>query len=138
MQAADIGKLWSDRRDYNKWSMLEDWKDRQLALCTLHNAEPVAVHEDEKLGIARNVRSGLLPICGERHLPEHGTCGWYIWAGEPSDDPNFFDPVHIAHLEDWCERVMPFLLLPPGWRFIIFDDHYNAWFDPHVNLEPMS
>ena len=117
--------------------MLKDWLERQLALCAAHSASPVAIHAEQKLGIARNVRSGLLPICGVRHLPEHGTCGWYIWAGEPSDDPDFFVPVHVSHLENWCERAMPFLLLPPGWRFIVTDESYDVWHDPEVDLDPM-
>jgi hypothetical protein len=70
--------------------MLEDWNELQLEMCSDAGVKPVALRADEKVGIARNVRSGLLPINGVRHLPENGTCGWYIWAGEMSDDPDFF------------------------------------------------
>ena len=117
--------------------MLEEWKERQLAVCEEHHVSPLEVRPEQKVGVARNLRSGLLPINGVRHLPEHGTCGWYIWAGEMSDDPDFFVPVHVAHLPDWCLAAMPFLLLPTGWRFLLADDYADIWFDPNVDVEPM-
>jgi len=40
-----------------------------------------------KVGIARNVTSGLMPINGLRHPPEGDTTGWYIWAGEIKATP---------------------------------------------------
>src|ERR1700685_2596790 len=77
---------------------------------------PVA---SEKVGIALNVKEGLKPLNGLRHPPEKGTCGWYIWAGEIlSQDPDFFVPLHISHLIDWCPQALKFLGLPPGWRFL--------------------
>lgn len=117
--------------------MPEDWTRRQLEICSTYGATPVCVHSDEKVGIARNVRSGLLPINGVRVLPERGTCGWYIWAGpEMSEAADFFVPLHVAHLPQWCERTMPFLQLPPGWRFLVADDYVDVWFDPAVDLSP--
>lgn len=116
--------------------MLEDWNELQLEMCSDAGVKPVAVRADEKVGIARNVRSGLLPINGVRHLPENGTCGWYIWAGEMSDDPDFFVPLHVAHLEEWCEAAMPFLQFPPGWCFTTDGKRSNTWFQPTVDLTP--
>lgn len=116
----------------------QEWTQLQLAMCERHGVTPVVVHPDEKLGIARSVRSGLLPIHGVRHLPEHGTCGWYIWAGdEMSEDPDFFEPLHVSHIEEWCRSAMRFLLLPPGWRFLVADDYEDVWFDPEIDLTPM-
>ena len=112
--------------------MLKDWDEVQREVCADHDLQPVRVHEDEKVGIARNVRTGLLPINGVRYPPENGTCGWYIWAGEQSDDPDFFVPLHVAHLENWCEAAMPFLQLPPGWCFSTDGKHASLWFQAEV------
>lgn len=118
--------------------VMKRWADQQLAVCRKYGVAPMEVSPDQKIGIASNVRSGLLPVHGVRHLPEHGTCGWYIWAGdEMSDDPDFFEPVHLAHIEEWCEAVIPFLLLPPGWRFLVAGDYSDVWFDPNVDLAPI-
>jgi hypothetical protein len=114
------------------------WEQHQLAACAAKNVDPVDVGPDEKLGISRNVRPGVLPIQGVRHLPENGTCGWYIWAGEMSEDPSFFEPIHVSHLADRCAEAMRFLLLPPGWSFAVTADGYDAWFEPTVDLTPSS
>ena len=119
--------------------MKNDWSRRQEAVCIKYGAAVVPVDPGEKVGIARNVRTGIKPINGMRVLPENGTSGWYIWAGpELSTAPDFFEPLHIAHLEDWCEPAMQFLALPPGWRFLVAGDHVDVWFDPDLDLRPLS
>jgi hypothetical protein len=86
-----------------------------------------------KIGIAKNVLDRLLPVNGLRHPPAGDTTGWYIWAGEtPSSDDDFFVPVHVSHLEQWCPEAIPFLGLPPGWRFIAAPGHEDVWFDPDL------
>lgn len=80
--------------------MINKWRARQLQVCKEQNVSPVEVDPAQKVGIAMNVKSGILPINGVRHLPEHGTCGWYIWAGEMSEDPDFFVPLHAAQSGD--------------------------------------
>jgi hypothetical protein len=83
-----------------------------------------------KVGIARNVKDGLLPINGLRLRPEEGTTGWFIWAGsELSQDPDFFVPLHVSHLDEWSPRIMKFMGLPPGLRFLIADDYEDVWED---------
>jgi hypothetical protein len=114
------------------------WREQQLALCRRYGAGVVAVAPEDKVGIARNVREGVSPINGVRLLPENGTSGWYIWAGEKmSESPDFFVPLHVAHLEQWCEAAMTFLLLPPGWRFLVAGAYVDVWFDPDVDLSPL-
>jgi hypothetical protein len=86
-----------------------------------------------KVGIARNVLDGISPINGLRHPPKADTNGWYIWAGEIlSTEDDFFVPLHVSHLEDWCPEAVRFLGLPPGWRFLAADGHEDVWFDPDV------
>jgi len=113
----------------------EDLRLKQLQkdTCARFEVQPVESPCDLKVGIARNVRDGVLPINGLRHPPEGDTTGWYIWAGgEPSTDPNFFEPVHVEHLRDWCPEVLPYLQLPPGYRFQVAPGHEDVWSDPSL------
>lgn len=82
----------------------------------------------EKLGIAL-ATVGKLPINGLRVLLD-GTCGWFIWGGEDaSTDPDFYQPLHVEHIADYLPSVVPYLSLPPGYRFQIADGYEDVWFD---------
>lgn len=103
---------------------------KQKEVCQKYNAKHVNSFPEEKLGIASNVREGLLPINGLRVKSENGTCGWYIWAGEEfSTDNDFFKPLHVKHINEWNENIEKFLGLPPGWRFLFAGDYEDVWFD---------
>jgi len=102
-------------------------------VCRRMGVEPLLVPPDLKVGIASNVRTGLQPVNGLRHLPEDGTTGWFIWAGEQfSEDAGFFVRLHVAHLAEWCPAVLPYLELPPGWRFLIAPGYEDVWQDPNL------
>lgn len=106
---------------------------QQRKICKQYGAEYVPSPAQLKVGIARNVLDGTLPINGLRHQSAGDTTGWYIWAGgEPSTDPEFFQPLHVAHLESWCPLVLRFLGLAPGWRFLVTKDHEDVWEDPSL------
>lgn len=108
----------------------------QAAVCAAHGVAPVPLDSELKVGIARNVRAGLQPVNGFRHFPEPGTTGWFIYAGgEPETDPDFFVPLHVSHLDSWCPDVMPYLALPPGWRFLLAPGYEDVWFDKAL-LQP--
>lgn len=112
-------------------------QQRRAALAVAHGDAPVPAPGDQKVGIALNARSGLLPINGVRHAPVAGTSGWYIWAGEElSKEDDFFVPLHVCHLDEWCPAVLPYLELPPGWRFLIAPGNEDIWFDPDLDLGP--
>ena len=105
---------------------LEEW----ARVAALHGAETSPPVPGEKVGAALNVRQGLWPLNGLRHSPAADICGWYIWAGEEfSTDDDFFKPVHLEHLQDWCPSAVPYLGLAPGWRFLIAPGHEDVWFD---------
>jgi hypothetical protein len=102
----------------------------QREVCRRFDVAPVPCPAELKVGIARNVRSGLEPLNGLRHPPFGDTTGWYLWAGEElPDDPDFFEPLHARHLASWCPRALPYLQLPAGWRFLLAKDHEDVWFD---------
>lgn len=103
---------------------------QQRAVCAQYQTDFVVSPETFKVGIALNVLGTQQPINGLRHPPRGDTTGWYIWAGEAlSNDPNFFEPLHVAHLEQWCPQVRKYLALPPGWRFLVADGYEDVWFD---------
>jgi len=107
--------------------------ERQRALCQRYNTAYAPVTAGLKVGISRNVQQGVNPINGLRHMPVGDTSGWYIWAGgEPSDAPDFFVPLHVEHLAEWCPEIVRFLALPPGWRFLAAEGHEDAWEDPSL------
>ena len=109
-------------------------KDQQLECCKKQGADYFPSPAHLKVGIALNEREGLLPINGLRHPPEGDTTGWYIWAGEElPDDPDFFKPLHIDHLPDWCPVALCYLGLPPGWRFLVAGDYEDIWYDEFLH-----
>lgn len=102
----------------------------QAAICAKYGATPTPVGDDLKVGIARNVRPGAQPVNGFRHPQEAGTTGWFIYVGgEPEEDADFFVPLHVSHLDKWCPEVLPYLALPPGWRFLIAPGYEDVWPD---------
>jgi hypothetical protein len=104
--------------------------ESQRRLCEKYGTGWFASPDGMKVGISRNVLTGLKPLNGLRHPPVGDTTGWYIWAGEEiSQDPDFFVPLHVAHLEEWCPSILRFLGLPPGWRFLTAEDYEDVWED---------
>ena len=104
--------------------------DRQREICERFGVAFMLPEETYKVGISQSALSGDQPLNGLRHPPESGTTGWFIWAGsELSNDPDFFMPLHLYHLLEECPAVLPYLALPPGWRFLIADGYEDVWFD---------
>lgn len=104
--------------------------EQQKQICLKYGVEYYPALEHLKLGISENVKQGLLLINGLRIPPEEGTTGWFIWAGEEySEDPNFFVPIHTAHINEWVDNIKDYLGLAPGWRFLIAGDYVDVWFD---------
>jgi hypothetical protein len=91
-----------------------------------------------KLGISLNVRDHVYPLTGLRIIPDEGTTGWFIWAGDYSEDPEFFVPLRVEHLPEWCPEVIRYVGLPPGWRFLVAPGYEDVWFDENLlNLPAM-
>ncbi len=89
----------------------------------------LAVGFDEKCGVALQTLAQK-PLNALRHPPEGGTSGWYIWGGEElSEDPDFFKPLHVKHLANYCPEIIPYLGLGPGWRVLLAPNYKDVWFD---------
>lgn len=102
----------------------------QHELCRRYDADFFPTDPESKVGIAENVRNGLLPLNGMRHPEAEGISGWYLWAGQDlCQVDDFFKPMHAKHLSDWCPQIQKYLALPPGWRFLVAGDYEDVWFD---------
>ena len=102
----------------------------QLEICRRYNSPLIPCGEDDKVGVALSTLH-LLPLNALRHQPVSGTAGWYIWGGETlSDDPEFFQPLHVHHLVERAPHLVPFLGLPPGWRVLLAPGFEDVWYDP--------
>ncbi len=109
--------------------MVDIDEEMQRELCARYRAPFVPTLFSQKVGIADSAREGRLPLNGLRHPPTGDTSGWYLWGGEeePSTSPDFFSPMHAAHLPIWCPLALRFLGLPPGWRFLAATDYEDVW-----------
>jgi hypothetical protein len=105
---------------------------QQKSICTKHGAPYTAIPLDNLIGVAIDTfKPGNWPINGLRHPLEAGqSVGWYIWAGENfSESADFFKPMHILHLVEFCPLLLPYLGLSPGWRFLLADGYEDVWYD---------
>ena len=105
----------------------------QVRLCRDLGVAPFPTPGHLKLGISVSVKEGKQPLNGLRVHPSNDTSGWYIWAGEWSDSPDFFVPLHISHLAAWSPLAAKYLMLPPGWRFLVAPGVEDIWYDAQLN-----
>ena len=113
--------------------MLQIYSQRQT--CERLGAPYFPCDMGEKVGVSRSIKNGVRPLNGMRISPAEGTCGSYIWAGEElSEAPDFFMPLHAIHLLDWAPIIIPYLGLPPGWRFLVTENYEDVWQAPQLKL----
>ena len=105
----------------------------QKEICNKYgfNFEPSDLHLKVGISFDLKEKSKTMPIHGLRHPVKGDTTGWYIWAGEYSEDKDFFQPLHVVHLENWCPLIFPYLGLPAGSRVSIAENgnYVDVWED---------
>ncbi|ATQ71015.1 immunity protein Imm33 domain-containing protein [Methylosinus trichosporium] len=110
-----------------------DLEEAQKQICSQFSAPYYGCDLALKVGVSRNLKEGIRPINGMRISPDKETSGWYIWAGENlSTEEDFFVPLHGIHLQEWAPLVLPFLGLPPGWRFLVTEHYRDVWSDKEL------
>lgn len=113
---------------------MKDLVEAQIQVCKKYEALYLESPLNFKIGISSNVRNTSLPIHGLRHEVINDVSGWYIWAGDYKDDPDFFKSLHIFHLKEWNPFILKYLGLPVGWRFLVHNDKYeDVWKDENLN-----
>ncbi|MDC7700566.1 immunity protein Imm33 domain-containing protein [Vogesella indigofera] len=104
-------------------------KYEAIEICKRFNVQVEFPFPQEKVGIAL-VTLHLLPLNAVRHKAENGTCGWYIWGGGTlHQDPDFFQPIHVSHLDEYVPGIQKYLALPAGWRVLLAPNYEDVWFD---------
>ncbi len=101
----------------------------QIDVCERFGSALSQPGEDDRLGVALATLSKV-PLNALRHPAKDETCGWYIWGGELSDKPDFFQPLHVHHLIEHAPAIIPYLGLAPGWRVLLAPGHEDVWYDP--------
>jgi hypothetical protein len=101
----------------------------QRRLCHRIGCDPQYVDGSATLGVAPALFGSDWPIMGIRHRPLGGVCGWYVWTGEFSPDPDFFQPSTAERVWDARPEVAGYLGLPPGWGFVIAPGYEDVWQD---------
>lgn len=105
-------------------------EEQQRDTCRRFGAPYDPPSAGSKVGIALQTQ-GHQPLNGLRHPAEKATCGWYLWWGDTwTEDPDFFQPLHVEHLSDRCPEIVPYLGLGPGWRVQVAPGHEDVWYDP--------
>ena len=102
----------------------------QRGVCERHGVPWVASPPHLLAGVAKPPVSPKWPVNGLRHPPIASTTGWYLWAGDYSNADDFFAPLHVSHIDEWLPAALPYLGLPPGWRFLVAPRYEDVWFDP--------
>lgn len=103
-------------------------------MCQKQGSAHVPIAQGSKVGLAIHTLQQT-PIYGVREAPQGDTTGWYIWGGPYSDAPDFFQPVHAAHLAAMLPIVLPFLGLEPGFKFITdMQGHEDVWHESLTDL----
>jgi hypothetical protein len=102
----------------------------QQDMCRRFAAAFLPTSPEALLGVALETVSPGVSLHGMRHAPEAEYCGWYIWAGDSSTDPDFFKPLQVDQLAGMVPQVLPYLGLGPGWRFLLAPGYEDVWHDP--------
>jgi len=105
--------------------------ERQREICQRFGSIYWASPFNQMIGVAIESFVGLnMPINGLRHpIENEQSTNWYVWAGEYSDNDDFFKPVHVYHLLDLCPKAINYLGLAPGWRFLFDNTYEDVWYD---------
>jgi len=108
----------------------KDFLDQER-ICRKYGAAYLGLDEDKMIGVSDNLKSSAMPLNGLRHSQTDTTSGWYVWAGEYSSKSDFFKPMHLKHFVELYPNIVPYLGLPPGWRFLIDPDqgYEDVWQD---------
>jgi hypothetical protein len=101
----------------------------QREICQRFGSGYVPSPMNSKFGIAISTLT-VRPLNALRHPLSADTSGWYVWGGELVDDPEFFQPLHVEHMGEYCPELVPYLGLAPGWRVQLAPGHEDVWFDP--------
>ena len=113
---------------YNDWNV---HIEKQKEICEKYNSKWKPISRNLKIGISENL--AMKPINGLRHKTENGKVCWFIYSGEYSEKEDFFKPICAEHLLQRKPKIIDYLGLDEGFRFIIDEKGYeDVWFDENL------
>ncbi|OON65300.1 hypothetical protein [Hymenobacter sp. CRA2] len=112
----------------------ESFVEAQQQVCAAFDVEWKPFGFDAIVGVSRNLGQ-VPPTHGLRLVSEQDGVEWFLWSGEYTDADDFFEPVHASHLIERAPKVIRYLALSSGFRFLIDDAGYeDVWFDEALLL----
>ena len=129
-------KLWKNRLETNIDELKEhnDWNihiEKQKQICEKYKSKWKPISRNLKVGISENLNFEKLN--GLRQKTEKGKVCWYIWSGEYSDNDEFFKPICAEHLLQKNPKIVKYLGLDDGFRFLTTESGYeDVWFDENL------
>lgn len=116
--------------EYGIWNMENNnMEELQKEVCRKFNSKFSPLDPDTMIALAVDT-IGEQPIYASRIKPAESAnpIAWFIYCGEYSDDPDFYQAVHIKHLKELLPVVEKYLALETGFNFIIDDRGYeDVW-----------
>ncbi|MFC7422037.1 hypothetical protein ACFQNF_19445 [Iodobacter arcticus] len=101
---------------------------KQIDICK-KNCSAITPYSLEEMVAVAIKTIGKNPTVGMRNIPNDGeNVTWFFYCGENSEDPDFYQTMHIEHLTDYLPNVFDYLCLEPGFSFIIDGNGYqDVW-----------
>jgi len=129
-------KLWKNRleNDVDELIIYNSWDfhiEKQKQICEKYGSNWKPINKTINIGISENLDLGTLN--GLRHRTKKGEVCWFIWSGEYLEDDKFFQPICAEHLMLRKPKLIDYLGLDEGFRFLITENGYeDVWFDENL------
>jgi hypothetical protein len=129
-------KLWKKKLESNVDELLyyNNWNvhiEKQKEICEKYKSKWKPISKNLKIGISENLNLEI--IYGLRHKTEDGKACWFIHSGEYTGEENFYKPICAEHLLQRKPKLIDYLGLDEGFRFIIDEKgHEDVWFDENL------
>ena len=129
-------KLWKNKleNDVDELMVYNNWNihiQKQKEICEKYGSKWKPINKTLNIAISENL--DLEKLNGLRHRTKKGEVCWFIWSGEYSEDDNFFQPICAEHLLQRKPKLIDYLGLDEGFRFLITENGYeDVWFDENL------
>ena len=126
-------ELWKKRLETNIDELMihNSWNvhiEKQKEICEKYGSNWKPINKSLNIAISENL--DLKTLNGLRHKANKSEVCWFIWSGEYSENDIFFKPICVEHLLQRKPKLIDYLGLDEGFRFLIDDNNYeDVWFD---------
>jgi hypothetical protein len=103
-------------------------EDLQKQICEKYDSKYIQLNATEMVAFA--IQSlGQQPIYAMRIvLDKQDHISWFIHCGEYSEAVDFYQAMHVSHLQKYLPEILPYLALEQGFHVIIDEHGYeDVW-----------